>query len=140
MRFSHPKHGAGVVALAAALAVGVGVAQERSPGHKTFKALPNYFPQINANGFSATFSTPGFVDLTTDYFQAQGSNGRSCATCHIPQNAWSITPEMIRLRFAQTGGMHPIFNPLDADNPNRDLSFVEARREAYSTLLKGGCP
>ncbi len=146
MQFGHLRHGTGAVALAAALAVGVGMAQER-PSHGSFpKALPNNFPQINAKGLSATFSTPGFVDLTGDYFQSQGSNGRSCATCHIPQNAWSITPETIRLLFVQTGGMHPIFNLLDADNPDQDLSTVEARRAAYSMMLtrgvfrRGGAP
>lgn len=146
MRFSHPKH-ARIVALAAALAAAVGVAQQRASDHASLaKALPNNFPQINADGFSATFSTSGFVDLTSEYFHAQGSNGRSCATCHIPQNAWSITPDTIRYLFLQTGGTHPIFNPLDADNPDRDLSSVEARRAAYSMLLtrgvfrRGGAP
>jgi mono/diheme cytochrome c family protein len=95
---------------------------------------------------SATFSTHGFVDLTGEYFQVQGTNGRSCATCHIPQNAWSISPDTIRSLFAQTGGTHPIFNPLDADNPDQDLSSVEARRAGYSMMLtrgvfrRGGAP
>ena len=147
MGFSQPKHSAGVVAIAAALAAGVGIAQERALDHgSSAKALPNNVPQINANGFSATVSTAGFVDLTSEYFQAQGSNGRGCATCHIPQNAWSITPEMVRFLFDQTGGMHPIFNPLDADNPDTDPSTLEARRAAYSMLLtrgvfrRGGAP
>jgi cytochrome c peroxidase len=39
-----------------------------------------------------------------------------------------------------------IFNPLDADNPEEDLSSVEARRAAYSMMLtrglfrRGGAP
>jgi cytochrome c peroxidase len=108
--------------------------------------LPNNLPIINAYGLSSTFSTQGFVDITGEYFQAQGSNGRSCATCHVPQNAWSISPDTIRLLFDQTGGSHPIFNPLDADNPNRDLSSVEAKRAGYSMMLtrgvfrRGGAP
>ena len=77
--------------------------------------LPNNFPQINGGGFSTTFSPRGFVDLTGEFFQPQGTNGRSCATCHVPQDAWSITPGMIGLLFASTGGTHPIFNPLDAE-------------------------
>jgi hypothetical protein len=59
-------------------------------------------------------------------------------TCHIPQDAWSINPGVIRLLFALTGGTHPIFNPLDANNPNADLSTVEARRAAYSMMLNRG--
>jgi cytochrome c peroxidase len=101
---------------------------------------------LNPNGIAATVSTQGFIDITSEYFQAQGSNGRSCATCHISAEAWSINPGTIRLLFALTGGTHPIFNPLDANNPEADLRTVEARRAGYSMLLtrgvfrRGGAP
>ena len=138
MRFDHPRKGLGLL-LAVALAGITGFAQERvADVSLTARVLPNDFPYINANGFSATFSTRGFVDLTGQYFQAQGTNGRSCSTCHIPQNAWSITPETIRSLFFQTGGTHPIFNPLDADNPDRDLSSVQAKWAGYSMMLTRG--
>jgi cytochrome c peroxidase len=100
---------------------------------------PNNFPHLNAAGFSATFSTQGLVDLTTEYSQAQGSNGRSCQTCHIPQQAWSINPNAIQLLFSLTGGTHPIFNPLDANNPDTgDFTTVAGRRAGYSMLLNHG--
>jgi hypothetical protein len=108
--------------------------------------LPSGFPFFNASGFSSTFSPQGFVDLSGPFFQPQGSNGRSCSTCHAPHNAWSITPATVQLLFAATDGTHPLFNPLDADNPNADLSSVAARRAGYSMLLgkalfrRGGAP
>src|SRR5580765_8581438 len=86
--------------------------------------LPNNFPHPNRDGISTTFSTRSFVDLSGEYFQAQGTNGRSCSTCHTPQDAWSINPGTIGRLFAQTNGTHPIFNPLDANNPEADLSTV----------------
>jgi len=67
----------------------------------------------------------------------QGANGRSCATCHVAEAGWSVTPVQIQLLFAQTGGTDPLFNPLDADHPDADVSSVEARREAYGMLLRG---
>jgi cytochrome c peroxidase len=108
--------------------------------------LPNNFPHVNPSGLSATFSTQGFVDLRGEYFQAQGTNGRRCSTCHIAQEAWSINPGTIRLLFERTGGTHPIFNPLDANNPEADLSTVAARRAGYSMMMtrgvfrRGGAP
>ena len=147
MQFGNLKHVAWLAMLAATFAANGGMAQKRATnGRMPVQALPNDFPQINANGFSATFTSRGFVDLTGEYFQAQGSNGRSCATCHIPQNAWSITPDAIRFLFGVTGGTHPIFNPLDADNPDNDLSSVQARWAGYSMILtrgvfrRGGAP
>jgi cytochrome c peroxidase len=108
--------------------------------------LLNNFPHLNPSGFSTTFSTHGFVDLTGEYFKPQGTNGRSCSTCHVPQDAWSINPGTIGVLFAQTNGTHPIFNPLDADNPEADLSTAAARRAGYSMMLtrgvfrRGGAP
>lgn len=101
-------------------------------------SIPNNHPEQNPGGFAATFSTQGSVDLTGEYFQAQGTNGRSCASCHTPEEAWSINPGTLELLFDQTGGTHPVFNLLDANNPNMDVSTPEARRAAYSMLLSRG--
>ena len=108
--------------------------------------LPDGFPFFNNSGFETTVVPGRFIELTGAYFTPQGTNGRSCATCHLPQNAWSITPESIQLLFALSNGTHPIFNPLDAVNPGEDLSTVEARLAGYSMMLtrgvfrRGGAP
>jgi cytochrome c peroxidase len=102
-------------------------------------SIPNNLPVENPGGHSATFSTEGFVDLVGEYFQAQGSNGRSCSSCHIPQEAWSINPGTLQRLFDETEGTHPIFNPLDANNPlTGNFSTVEGRRAAYSMMLSRG--
>src|SRR6516165_8208908 len=130
--------------LVAGIAAASRVRADSEPGPPT--RLPNNFPRFNPSGFATTFSPDGFVDLTGEFFKPQGSNGRSCSTCHLAQDAWSITPASIGLLFASTDGTHPIFNPLDADNTNDDLSTVEARRAAYSMMLmhglfrRGGAP
>lgn len=100
--------------------------------------LPNNLPHPNPGGKAATFSTQGEVNLTGEYFQAQGTNGRSCASCHIPEEAWSINPGTLQDLFDQTGGTHPVFNKLDANNPNMDLSTPESRLAAYSMMLSRG--
>ncbi|HEX5733440.1 MAG TPA: hypothetical protein VF131_11460 [Blastocatellia bacterium] len=101
-------------------------------------SIPNNRPFRNPGGKAATFSTQGSVNLTGEYFQAQGTNGRSCASCHTPEEAWSINPGTLERLFDETGGTHPVFNLLDADNPNMDVSTPEARRAAYSMLLSRG--
>ncbi len=101
-------------------------------------SIPNNHPFKNPGGKAATFSTQGSVDLTGEYFQAQGTNGRSCASCHIPEEAWSINPGTLQRLFDETDGTHPVFNLLDANNPNMDVSTPEARLAAYSMLLSRG--
>ncbi|HKS29132.1 MAG TPA: hypothetical protein VJS44_14990 [Pyrinomonadaceae bacterium] len=100
--------------------------------------LANNQPLPNPSGEAATISTKGSVNLTGKFFQVQGANGQSCATCHIPEEAWSITPATLQRIFDETGGKHPVFNTRDANNPNMDVSTAEARRAAYSMLLTRG--
>ncbi|HKR01601.1 MAG TPA: hypothetical protein VJT09_13060 [Pyrinomonadaceae bacterium] len=101
-------------------------------------SIPNNHPIQNPGGEVATFSPRGSVDLTGKFFQALGANGQSCATCHIPEEAWSITPGTLQRLFDETNGTHPVFSQLDANNPEMDVSTVEARRAAYSMLLTRG--
>jgi len=99
--------------------------------------LPNNFPFVNAAGAAATFSTAGFVELHGAYHTPQGTNGRSCGTCHLVQAGWSIRPIDVEFKFLRTQGTDPIFNLLDANNPNADVSTPKARFAAYSMLRKG---
>jgi cytochrome c peroxidase len=99
--------------------------------------LPNNFPIINAAGTAATFSTAGFVDLGNPFHSPQGSNGRSCESCHLFQTGWSVLPAEVELRFWLTLGNDPIFNLLDANSPTADVSTVQARYSAYSMLRQG---
>jgi hypothetical protein len=99
--------------------------------------LPNNFPFFDGAGTAATFSTAGFVDLTNEFHEPQGSNGRSCATCHLPEVGWSIRPFDVELKFFLSRGTDPIFNALDANSPNPDVSSLEAKRASYSMPRKG---
>lgn len=79
------------------------------------------------------------LDARNPFFKSVGTNGRSCATCHIAQDGWTITPAHIQARFAATGGQDPLFDPFDGTNsPEADLSTLAARRAASSLLLTKG--
>ena len=100
--------------------------------------IPNNLPLPNASGFAATFTGAGFVDLDNAFFTPQGTNGRSCGTCHAPEVGWSTNGAMITALFLVTGGTHPIFvNNLDTDTPTADVSTVEARWRATTMLRQG---
>jgi cytochrome c peroxidase len=101
------------------------------------KELPNNVPFPNPAGTAATFSTAGFVDLDNSFHVPQGSNGRSCESCHLVQAGWSIRPIDVELKFLLTNGTDPLFNKLDANNPNPDVSTRAARYASYSMLRKG---
>jgi cytochrome c peroxidase len=135
-----------VAALAAVTACG-GVADDLSvdgssePSQSvralTSGSLPNNVPIVNQAGTAATFSTAGSVDLTNPFHVPQGTNGRSCQSCHLLETGWSVLPVEVELRFWLTQGQDPIFNLLDANSPTADVSTLQARYSAYSMLRKG---
>ena len=118
------------------LATVTAVAAETSGLH----FLPNLFPFINTTGILQTFSATGKIDLTGPFFQTLGTNGRSCASCHQPGDAWSVSAMHVAERFEETKGLDPIFRTNDGSNCDHSIetSTVEGRRQAYSLLISRG--
>jgi cytochrome c peroxidase len=101
--------------------------------------IPTPLVLPDSTGWLSTISTTGSIDLSNPFFKSLGTNGRSCASCHLPTEAWTITPQEVQLRFAITAGMDPIFRPNDgAICPSADLSSLQARYSAYQLLRKKG--
>jgi cytochrome c peroxidase len=131
-----------VTALAGSMACGgavEGPAEELEQSVQSLGSgqLPNNFPFLNSAGTAATFSSAGSVDLSNPFHEPQGTNGRSCETCHQPQAGWSVLPAEVELRFWLTQGQDPIFNLLDANSPTANVATTLARYSAYSMLRKG---
>ncbi len=100
---------------------------------------PNLMAHPNPSGVARTFSNTGSIDLGNEFFQNLGTNGRTCGTCHVEGDGWTVTPPHIQARFDASGGTDPIFRPNDGANcPSADVSSVDARRTAYSNLLNKG--
>jgi cytochrome c peroxidase len=101
--------------------------------------VPNPLMTRDGSGILSTYSTSGPIDVTNAFFQDLGTNGRTCNSCHISSEAWTVSPRGIKERFAMTRGTDPIFRPVDGANcPSADVSTIRARRSAYSLLLKKG--
>jgi len=102
-------------------------------------SLPNPLPSANSGGTASTFSTPAPIQLDSAFFQSLGTNGRTCASCHVASTGWGIAPQEVQARFDSTQGTDPIFRTVDGANcPSADVSTVEARRSSYSLLLNKG--
>ena len=109
--------------------------------------LPNHVPMFDASGTFATVSGHGFVDLSNEFFQDLGSNGRRCVSCHVPTQGWTITPHGLQTMFDATDGgkfddgfgLGAVFRTVDGSNsPTADVSTLAKRRAAYSMLLTKG--
>jgi hypothetical protein len=93
----------------------------------------------DAFGFVGSWSPSGVIDTSNPFYQPLGTNGQACVTCHQPRDGWTITPTYARARFDATGGLDPLFRPVDgATSPRADVSTLAARLQAYSLLLNKG--
>jgi hypothetical protein len=100
--------------------------------------LANNVPVLDDSGFSASFHSAGFIDLGSNYFTPQGTNGRHCGSCHVPDDGWSIRPATVVALFEASDGLDPIFvNNLDTDTPTSDMSTRDARWNATTMLRQG---
>ena len=86
-------------------------------------------------GKLGTASTNNFDAGTTNgFFTPLGPNGRSCATCHVEENAWTFTPDYARA-VARSNVADPLFAPVDgADCPATQASQLADARKSSMVL------
>lgn len=101
-------------------------------------AVNPLLPVANEAGEALTLSSAGSIDRSNPFFQALG-NGRSCASCHQPDNGWSIGPDKLAARFTSSNGLDPVFRSVDgAVSPLAPTTTLEQKRLAYALLLGKG--
>jgi cytochrome c peroxidase len=123
-------------ALALALLLAPSAAADTSPQRSGTVNFPNPFTTPDPTGSVSTYSTLTSFSRQNAFIASLGTNGRVCATCHVPTEGWTIGPADMRFRFEATNGTEAIFRPVDgANSPLADVSTVAARRAAYSMLL-----
>ena len=105
------------------------------------QSLPNLFPLPNGSGSLETYNVNNApINLKGAFFRSLGTNGRSCGSCHVPTEGWTVSAAEVQLRFLLTKGLDPIFRTNDGSNcdQNIDTSTLQGRRQAYSLLLSKG--
>lgn len=86
-------------------------------------------------GLVGTYKIDGPIDKHTEFFQSLGANGRSCSTCHIPEQAMSFTPIHAQRVYDKTHGADPLFASVDGANCD---TVARRDRGGHSLLLKSG--
>ena len=89
-----------------------------SPGRLAPQANPTGDQLLfdDPSGQVATLSTNGSIDLGNPFFQQLGTNGRTCASCHLQESGFGLSAAAARAVFAASGGADPLFAPVDGAN------------------------
>jgi len=105
----------------------------------TPQSIPKLEVDADPSGSVATFQPGGATTTPSNaFFGNLGTNGRTCFTCHQPQNGWTISAASAKARFYATNppGQDPLFRLVDgATCPSDDVSTLDAKRQAYSLLI-----
>jgi hypothetical protein len=107
---------------------------------ETPSEIPEFQVDDDPTGQIATYQ-PGGATVTADnaFFQNLGTNGRTCFTCHQPQNGWTISAASVQARFAASAGTEPLFRLVDgAACPTNNISSLQQRQQAYQLLTGKG--
>jgi hypothetical protein len=97
--------------------------------------IPNLKHFQDKTGAVATYNAAGDIDENNPFFQNLGTNGRSCATCHRADEAFSISAKGVREVYEETHGEDPLFAAVDGANCPTSTS---KERAAHSLLLDRG--
>jgi cytochrome c peroxidase len=111
---------------------------DRDP-QTTPPVIPQLQLDLDPGGAIATFQPRGStVTANNAFFQNLGTNGRTCFTCHQPEDGWSLSAQHAQDRF-HANSNDPLFRLVDgATCPSADISTHRAKRKAYSLLLSKG--
>ena len=105
-----------------------------APGQGTplaaFTTYDNERGQLGVLNASGTYETRAHP-----FFEAIGSNGRACITCHQPSDAMSLSVRSVRERWAATGGRDPLFAAVDGMNCP---TLPAGNPQSHSLLLERG--
>ena len=103
----------------------------------TPQSIPKLEVDADPSGSVATFQPGGATSTPSNaFFGNLGTNGRTCFTCHQPQNGWTISAASASARFYASSGQDPLFRLVDgATCPSDDVSSFDAQKTAYSLLI-----
>src|SRR5579864_4334640 len=106
---------------------------------RTPPVIPKFEQDPDPSGLIATFQPNGPTATNTNaFFQNLGTNGRTCFTCHEPQDGWTVSAQHVRDRF-EVDPNDPLFRLVDgATCPSDDVSTPGKRRKAFDLLLDKG--
>ena len=90
---------------------------------------------LDPTGIVGVLNINGPTQSTGPFFQSLGTNGRSCASCHVASQAMGLSAAGARARFVASAGTDPLFASVDGANCP---SFQGSDPVSHSLLLKSG--
>jgi hypothetical protein len=116
----------------ALIVAGCGTPEETTPPERLHQALES---APNEAGIAETVHVTGAIDHTNPFFQAMGTNPRTCVTCHSAQQGWTMNAATNLPLLKDSEGLDPLFNLVDQGiRPDADVSTYDARVATFKEM------
>jgi mono/diheme cytochrome c family protein len=104
------------------------------------RVIFKYQFDLDAEGVIATYQPSGATFTPNNsFFKDLGTNGRTCFTCHQPQDGWGLGAAGAKARFESSFGTDPLFRSIDgAACPSDPVTTLADKRKAYKLLMEKG--
>jgi cytochrome c peroxidase len=90
---------------------------------------------LDPSGILATVDVDGPIRTDSAFFQSLGTNGRSCSSCHVASQAFSMSAAAVRNRFLSSHGQDPLFAAVDGANCS---NAAQGDPREHSLILQSG--
>jgi cytochrome c peroxidase len=121
-----------------ALAVGCSSHAQNLPGidASTASELTHFLRRIERTSSIPPGLNPKALRGAVNFFRPfPGGNGRSCATCHVPEDGFSLSPDTVEARWQRLQQWRkifpqaddPLFRSIDADDGKQDFTLLRTR-------------
>jgi len=98
--------------------------------------IPQYEALVDATGTIGVWQSAGAVAASGNpFFMPLGTNGRTCATCHVRGSGMSVTARSLQARYTKSNGRDPVFAAVDGSNCPAN---PQAQQQSHSLLLNKG--
>jgi cytochrome c peroxidase len=97
--------------------------------------IPQLMIFFDHTGLIGTYNVNGRSNTNNPFFQQLGTNGRTCATCHVASDAFGLSVRHARKVFAATSGRDPLFVDIDGANCP---GAARGDAAAHSLVLQNG--
>ncbi len=100
------------------------------------RALPMFASFPDSTGDLTVVNMDGPIQTRDNpFFEAVGTNGRACVTCHQPSSAMGLSAERIRQQYADSRGFDSVFAAVDGSNCP---TLPQKEKSSHSLLLDRG--
>ncbi|MGB8029465.1 MAG: hypothetical protein WCF30_07340 [Terracidiphilus sp.] len=82
----------------------------------TSNLIPSLQPYPTPSGTESTYTATGSIDPNGIFFQALGTNARSCGSCHQLSQGMGLSAANAQALFATSNGSDPLFLAVDGAN------------------------